>query len=104
MNKTIADIKESNYDFKKETQVLGKLDHPNIVKILEVINDTKEHKHLIVMEYANGGTLGSSLFWEIVQDLGWGEDKKMSTVGLLKVISQIANALEYCRSNLNIST
>jgi predicted ATPase len=41
--------------FKRESEVLRQLDHPNIVKMLAAIED--EGQHYIVMEYVSGGSL-----------------------------------------------
>lgn len=55
-----------------EAALLGKLDHPHIVKILDVVNN--EQNHFVVMEYVDGGTMerycrrGSLLEWGEVVD------------------------------------
>ena len=49
-------------DAYNEAQILGKLDHPNIIKLLEVF-DSKKPKHAlnIVTEYADGGDLSEKI-------------------------------------------
>ncbi len=53
-----------------EVEVLRNLDHPNLVKLYEVIDDPNSEKLLMVMEYVEGGaimTLEAS--WSVVQPL-----------------------------------
>jgi hypothetical protein len=41
--------------FRREADVLRKLEHPNIVKILDTVDDDQDHH--IIMEYVSGGSL-----------------------------------------------
>lgn len=45
-----------------ELKILKSLDHPNIVKLYEVIEDPRVDKLILIMEYASGGSLGVSRF------------------------------------------
>jgi serine/threonine protein kinase len=40
-----------------EIAILKKINHPNVVKLYEIIDDEKSDKLFLVMEYVNGGTL-----------------------------------------------
>lgn len=46
--------------FIREGEALSRLNHPNIVKVLTIIEETG-HQPMIVMEYVAGGTLGQLL-------------------------------------------
>jgi len=43
--------------FKKEILVMKKLYHPNVVQLIEVIDDPQERKLMLVMEYVDGGVV-----------------------------------------------
>ncbi|EGC38659.1 hypothetical protein DICPUDRAFT_148677 [Dictyostelium purpureum] len=43
----------------KEIAIMKKMNHPNVVKLYEVINDPEEESIYIVMEYVEGGNLQS---------------------------------------------
>ena len=60
---TIEDMNEKEKDdVYNEAQILGKLDHQNIIKLFEVF-DSKKPKHTlnIVTEYADGGDLSEKI-------------------------------------------
>ncbi len=44
---------------KKEIEILGKLDHPNIIKLYDAIDTS--HKVSLIMEYSSGKSLHSYL-------------------------------------------
>ena len=49
---------EVEKEYKNEVRIMARLKkHPNVVKILEFIDDPKESEALIVMEYIPGGPL-----------------------------------------------
>ena len=59
----IEDMNQKEKDnVYNEAQILGKLDHPNIIKLFEVF-DSKKPKHTlnIVTEYADGGDLSEKI-------------------------------------------
>jgi serine/threonine protein kinase len=39
-------------------------DHPNVVKLFEVIDDKKDDNLLLVMEYCQNGPLFSKTWWK----------------------------------------
>lgn len=41
--------------FKREGQALGELNHPNIVKLLDSLED--DGQHYLILEYVTGGDL-----------------------------------------------
>jgi serine/threonine protein kinase/predicted ATPase len=55
----VAESPELVERFLRESEILRRLDHPNIVKIIATIDD--EDGHQIVMEYVQGGSLRSLL-------------------------------------------
>jgi [calcium/calmodulin-dependent protein kinase] kinase len=44
-------------DVEREIAVMKKLDHPNIVNLIEVLDDPAHDKLYIVMEYVANGSL-----------------------------------------------
>ena len=58
---------EERESFKTEMATLKKLDHPNILKLYEVFEDSK--KYFLVTEYCKGG----ELFEEIVSKISFSE-------------------------------
>jgi len=42
---------------EREQQILLQLDHPNIVKLLKVVDDTKREISYMIFEFINGGEL-----------------------------------------------
>ncbi|NDC42032.1 MAG: hypothetical protein EBZ77_10865 [Chitinophagia bacterium] len=53
-----------------EVEVLRNLDHPNLVKLFEVIDDPNSDKLLMVMEYVEGGAIMSlESSWSVVNPL-----------------------------------
>ena len=45
--------------FRREADVLRKLEHPNIVKILDTVDDDRDHH--IIMEFVSGGSLAQTI-------------------------------------------
>jgi len=43
---------------------MKKLDHPNIVKLHEVIDDEEYHKIYLIMDFVRRGAILSDHFWE----------------------------------------
>jgi len=44
-------------DVKREIEIMKRLDHPNIIKLYEVIDDSNEEKVFLILEYAEGGVV-----------------------------------------------
>ena len=53
---------------------MKELDHPNVVKLYEVIRDPEQSKLLMIMEYVEGGCAlqGSSIVKKVRGGVGWG--------------------------------
>ncbi len=77
--------------FRRESQAVASLSHPNIVGIYDVgVEEGEEHDiHYIVMEYIDGKTLE-----EIIQEKG-----KLSAEETVYYSTQIAEALEHAHKN-----
>jgi formylglycine-generating enzyme required for sulfatase activity len=69
--------------FRKEAQIMAKLEHPNIVPIYEM-DQVGEHIY-IAMKYMLGGSLNNLLL----------ENKRLNFQRALEITQQIAEALEY---------
>ena len=72
--------------FQREIRILKKLDHPNILKLYEVFEDTKAY--YLITEYCKGG----ELFEEITRK------EKFCEADAASVIYQILSAVTYCHS------
>lgn len=75
---------EERKSFKTEMATLKKLDHPNILKLYEVFEDSK--KYFLVTEYCKGG----ELFEEIVSKVTFSEHDAA------QIISQVLKGIAYC--------
>jgi calcium-dependent protein kinase len=77
--------------FNREIDILIKTDHPNIIKLYEVFEDSRFL--FLVMEECNGG----ELFEKIMKHI---ETKKMySEKEAAKIFKQMMSAIAYCHSN-----
>ena len=74
--------------FGKEARNIAALDHPNIVRIMDIFEENSTAYY--VMEYHSGGSLSS-----IIKQKG-----AMSEKEALSHIAQVASALKYVHSNL----
>ncbi|KAJ3445715.1 serine/threonine-protein kinase dclk3 [Anaeramoeba flamelloides] len=72
---------------ENEIEILGNLDHPNVIKVKEIFDTPK--KIFIVMEYVSGG----ELFQKLQQD------EKFSEKQTSKIIKMILLALQYLHKN-----
>eukprot|EP01068_Selenidium_serpulae_P017666 Selendium_serpulae@DN6395_c1_g1_i6.p1 len=72
---------------KREIQIMKRLDHPNIIKLFEVYEDTKNL--YLVLELCTGG----ELFDRIIKS---GHFSERYAASLMK---QVFNAIAYCHSN-----
>lgn len=66
--------KEQEGSFKSEVATLKKLDHPNILRLYEVFEDTR--KYFLIMEICKGG----ELFDEILDNGNFDEKKASETI------------------------
>lgn len=80
-------VKNYMHKFKREAENLAKLDHPNIVKVLEVFSENNTVYY--VMEYINGGTLDDYI--KTNERL-----KEKDAFGILK---DVGSALAYMHEN-----
>ncbi|MES1244462.1 MAG: protein kinase [Acidobacteriota bacterium] len=75
--------------FMREAQSAGILNHPNIVTIHDVMEQTEEGMAFIAMEYVRGTTLKAMLQSDQVLSLGF----------VIDIIGQVAEALDYAHSH-----
>ncbi len=80
-------VKNYMHKFQKEAENLAKLDHPNIVKVLEVFSENNTVYY--VMEYIDGGTLDDYIKKN-------GRLKEKDAFGILK---DVGSALAYMHEN-----
>lgn len=96
-----------NESVKTEIAILKSLDHPNIVKMYEALEDENSKKIYLVLEYCSKGSLLSHEFWKatennknnfLVEDHS--DTEKQRNLSLYQAKSyflQIARGLHYCR-------
>ncbi|KAL4446517.1 hypothetical protein ABPG74_001258 [Tetrahymena malaccensis] len=102
---------------EREVAIMKKIDHPNLVKLYEVIDDPEDDKIYMVMEFVQKGSIMSNTFWkkELQQNdpdqyekIFGGEDdiahnkkkqemipKKLSEEKCKKYFQQFALAIDY---------
>ncbi|GAM19901.1 hypothetical protein SAMD00019534_030760 [Acytostelium subglobosum LB1] len=89
-------IKENKLSVKqretcmREIEIMRLLDHPNIVKLLEVIEKKDDSLTFLVVEYVSGGEL-----FDYIVAREYIKEKEAR-----KFFRQIVSAIEYCHSNL----
>ena len=74
--------------FVCEAQAVGRLQHPGIVAVFDVGEETESHEPFIVLEYVAGESLSRIL----------SRDKKLSLPRALSLVEEIAEALDYAHS------
>eukprot|EP00029_Vermamoeba_vermiformis_P007378 TRINITY_DN317_c0_g1_i5.p1 TRINITY_DN317_c0_g1~~TRINITY_DN317_c0_g1_i5.p1 ORF type:complete len:642 (+),score=103.51 TRINITY_DN317_c0_g1_i5:55-1980(+) len=75
---------------EREKKALVMLNHPNIVKLLEIIENEEKQITYLVFEYVSGGELFSYIV----------SHGKLTELVARKFVRQIVSALEYCHFNL----
>lgn len=70
-----------------EIEVLLKIDHPNVVKLHEVLED--ENNLYMVLEYMAGGTLRNRLT---------ADNRVLTEEETYQILSPIVDAMSYCHS------
>ena len=83
--------KESEKNFRRELQNLHNLKHPNIIQILDYMNN--KTTHYIILEYCNGGNLE-----DYVTKYKEKNGKPLNEFFIQKILRQITPALEYMHS------
>ena len=83
--------KDAEKNFRRELQNLHNLKHPNIIQILDYLNN--KNTHYIILEYCNGGNLG-----EYVKKYINKNKAPLNEFFIQKLLRQIAPALEYMHS------
>lgn len=82
-------------DLVREIAVLKKLDHPNVVKLREVIDDPSSDSLLLVMEYVAGGSLEQAQ----VGPKGARRWVPVPEAVTLRYVQEICQGLEYLHAN-----
>ena len=79
---------------KTEMAIMKKLDHPYVLKLLEIIDDESHHKLYLVMDYIKNGSLH--------RKISKAPEKKLPEDLCRKYFRQLVMALEYCHDIANI--
>ena len=82
----VADL----YNFRNEINILSKADHPNIIRIFEIFEDSRYIS--IIMEYCTGGDL-----FQKINELAE-KDQAFSEKEAVKIFKQLMSAVSYCHS------
>ncbi len=82
----VADL----YNFHNEINILSKVDHPNIIRIYEIFEDSRYIS--IIMEYCTGGDL-----FQKINELAE-KDKSFSEKEAVKIFKQLMSAVSYCHN------
>ena len=60
----LSRVKSAYTLLEQEIAILKKMDHPNTVKLHEVIDDSSEEKLYMVIELMEKGSIGSNAYWK----------------------------------------
>lgn len=60
----LSRVKSAYTLLEQEIAILKKMDHPNAVKLIEVIDDSSEDKLYMVIELMDKGSIGSNSYWK----------------------------------------
>ena len=83
--------KDSDKQFRRELQNLHNLKHPNIIRILDFLNN--KTTNYIVLEYCNGGNLHEYMKKYMIKNKA-----PLNEFFIQKILKQIAPALEFMHS------
>ncbi|MGE0820580.1 MAG: protein kinase [Candidatus Binatia bacterium] len=75
--------------FYREARVMARLNHPNIVRVMDIERDENMNLHYFVMEYIEGKTLG-----KYARDKG-----SLSLSEIIEISRQVAEALAYAHNH-----
>ena len=81
-------------DIYQEANILSYLDHPNIIKFYQIINDTKNDYFHIIMEYADGGDLSQKIKSQ--------KPKHFQETQIITWFIQICSAIKYLHEDKRI--
>ena len=87
---------ESDLDeLRAEIGAMRRLDHPNIVRIVEAYEDLENGIITLVLELCTGGTLQAKMKDEARKQKGW----SMHEAEAMRLITQMLSALAHCHSH-----
>ncbi|KAM9919628.1 hypothetical protein OXX59_007806 [Metschnikowia pulcherrima] len=84
---------------KREIQIMKECDHPNVVKLFQVIDDMKYDKILLVLEYCALGEIDWKKYNHYHEKYLKNPDKRLC---LNRILRDVTNGLEYLHSYKNI--
>ncbi|CAD8118493.1 unnamed protein product [Paramecium sonneborni] len=71
---------------EQEVAILKKVDHQNIVRLVEVIDDPEERKLYLIMEYVKKGSINSKQYWKSEGvNIDWDEGEKPPKISCEKI-------------------
>lgn len=74
--------------------ILKKMDHPNVVKLMEVIDDPDEAKLYLIMELVKKGAVNSKAYWKDEGHIiDWDNGMLPPMISLLKIRKYIRDFL-----------
>ena len=85
--KAAFQTKKQKFDLSNEIEILKKMDHPNIIRILEYFEDEK--RLYIIMEKCEGGELYAHIL----------KSSSFSEVVAIKIMKQLLSAVSYLHKN-----
>lgn len=87
-----AEIKDALFLIREETAIMKKLNHPNLVALIEVLDDPEEDSLYMVLEMCKKG---------VVMKVGLGEDAQPYSEDMCRTwFRDLILGIEYCRSFL----
>jgi len=103
--KLLSRQKSAFNQLASEIAIMKKIDHPNVVKLYEVIDDPNNDKLYLVMEYVKRGAVMSRNYWrQSTKSKGLGTDagdgnmmKTLSEEKAKKYFRHLALSLDYSK-------
>ena len=93
--KVVKKLEKYEKVLKREIEILKKLDHPNVIKLHEVVEHNKTR--FLVLDYCGRGDL-STYVKKGKDNKGWFYNTGMSLATIQNITKQLASGLEYLRS------
>lgn len=95
-------IHDPAFDIEQEFRLMQDLDHPNIVKVNEVIHENEAGREMLYVsiELVSGFELGSSKFWDSFnRSTGLPNENRIMSVNFIEIYThQIVEAVHYRKS------
>lgn len=91
--------KDSFNLLQKETAIMKKICHPNLIQLIEIIDDPEKGKLYFIMDYMNLGFLGSSQHMSHINN----SEKYLPDNYLLKYFRDCIQGIDYRKNSIQVN-